>query len=984
VSVPILGETGAAPNSTNRSIDIDPPGLNTPSIPSHPESSSTILRSGNSHSTQGLGRSATEKSLGDTQYAAKSSSDLSPSKNSFDGKDYARGSRDTAWAHRGNDSSHDDLKRYDSDRSSVNGRSRSDSRYSIGDSRSSQRYSRDTEREKDRDRELDRDRDREREWERNRERDQDRRGTDFNNRYTRDDHRDGRFKHNDARRPAPEDRLYDARTDTGRVGGPPRHWDSKASETSSSPPFRPQDDRLAPPMDSPAHRSLAEERSYNPRVQRSVAEDRPGDRTSRPLGDERPFESRLSRPLGEVRPYNGRPDDRDTRNRQSRPLADDHPLMAPLSDGQLSKPISADERRDVPPVDRSVRSDQERQPPPAVDTDKLIKHEDANVGIPVREQPARPSISLGMHHTSPESPYSRPAPPPSTSAIDRTVRLGSDSKQLDPSPTNADRARPVDDRRPVVPPHTDHSARPGEGKIPGDYSRPLTTTTPASGDASTSVRPAAVDRSSRPADDRSHPPAVDSRPARPPSLQERLSAKSADQSPAARAPTSTSIPGSATAGAPANSSVGATRSTDAGPPTRAVPPPFSRPEERSRPPVNDRLVRAASPRGRSPGPPDSGTSGRYNYTRNRPLSLARDDGPPRNYKPRGDTTSPRRGEYRPGDRPSYPDRYERDRSRDRRPDPVDIDSPRFSDRPSASYRRSPPPYGRDRHWGDYPMEPDRRQPSDGPPLPGAYGRDWRDEDRVGPGPSYDEWDHSRRDWERGPPPLDRDRDYERDREPRYGDREPLPPLGWETREERDRRVSGTLPPSSSSLPPVDVPPRPFESRPLSARLSDAYPPDDRDRDRSYDRPRYPPIDSSPPGGYSRIRPRSPSPARRPGVPADDVRPPLKRPRDNGYGPPGYYSPPSSSLDNGRDYPPSRMRTPPLGPPGGYYDDVRDYPPRGISPAGSMRDRDRDFGDGYPPYDRRDPPSLNRIPPPRSPPPYPRPVYGRDDRRYPRP
>lgn len=254
------------------------------------------------------------------------------------------------------------------------------------------------------------------------------------------------------------------------------------------------------------------------------------------------------------------------------------------------------------------------------------------------------------------------------------------------------------------------------------------------------------------------------------------------------------------------------------------------------------------------------------------------------------------------------------------------------------------------------------------------------------GPPYEDWERDRREWERGrPPPLDRERDYERDRDPRFVERDAP---GWETREERERRVSGAFPPPPSSLPPGDLPPppRPFDTRPLSARLSDGYPPDERERDRAYDRGRY--MDASPPVGYSRVRPRSPSPPRRAGGPIDDSRPPLKRPRDDAYGPAGYYSPPPDPLDGGRDYPPpsSRMRSSPPGPPSGYYDDARDYSRRGVSPAGSIRERERDYveRDGYPPYDRREPPPLGRMPPPRSPPPYGRAVYGRDDRRYPRP
>lgn len=308
---------------------------------------------------------------------------------------------------------------------------------------------------------------------------------------------------------------------------------------------------------------------------------------------------------------------------------------------------------------------------------------------------------------------------------------------------------------------------------------------------------------------------------------------------------------------------------------------------------------------------------------------------------------------------------------------MDVDGPpRFADRPPANFRRSSPqPYNRDKTWGEtYSSDPARR---DAPPPPHSYTREWREDERAPPpNSSYDEWAGARRDWERRPL-ADREREYERDR---FADRD------WETREERERRISGAFPPPASSLPPPsDIPPaRPFDSRPLSARLSDGYPLEDRDRDRPFERARYPPapLDASP-VPYNRVRPRSPTPPRR----LEDSRPPLKRTRDDAYGP-GYYSPPGA-LDPPppRDYPPpSRLRSPPPPGPQGYYDGARDYPPRGASPAGSLRDRDRDYmdRDGYPPYDRRDPPA-GRMPPPRSPPPYTRPAYGRDDRRFqPRP
>ena len=975
---------------------MDPPGLNATLVSAQTESTSADQRPTSSHLAQALNRSATEKVLGDAQYSSKSSGELSTSKPAFDGKDYSRGPRDSTWTHRGNGASQDDLKRYDSDRNSVNGRPSSDSRYGIADSRSTQRYVKDLDRDKDRERERERDRDRERDWERDRDRDRDRRGTDFNNRYVRDDRRDDRFRHNEPRRP-PEDRHHEPRLDSGRSAAPSRHWDSKPEPT-SSPPFRSLDDRLAPPADSRGPRSVADDRSLDSRTHRPVSEDRLGDRPPRPL-EERSFESRLSRP--EDRQYNGRHDDHDTRVRQSRPPADDRRPVPSSSDDRLSKPISSDERR-PPPGDRSIRLGEDRRIQPAT-SDRSTKHhspEVARVAAPPPDASTR-SLASDVHRVPPLS--SRDHPPTSNIITnDISTRPIDDHKPSAPPSIVSDRPRPVDDRRPVVPllAPTDRIVRPAEERrLTEDYpprAASVASVTPL--DAAASTRSTVADRPARSVDDRSHPPPADDRTTRPPSLQDRLSVRPVDQPPAVRVDrpssdvrpsASSSLVDSASVRPPSDvASVAAARPADARPAVNdSRPPPLpdrlSRPDERGRPLTNERSVRTPPPRERSPGP---GGPGRYGHGKSRPLSVVRDDGPPRSFKPRGDTVSPRRGDFRPAERASYPDRYERDRSRDRRPDAMDVDAPpRFSDRPlPASYRRSPPPYSRDRVWSDYPSEVARRHPGDPPPQPSTFGREWQD-DRAGHGTTYDDWDRDRRDWERSrPPPLDRDRDFERDRDARLGNRDVLPPPSWETREERERRVSGTLPPSSSSLTLGDVPPppRPYEGRPLSARLSDAYPPDDRERDRAFDRARYPPLDASP-LGYNRVRPRSPSPMRRPGGPIDDVRPPMKRPRDDAYGVPGYYSPPGP-VDAGRDYPPPppRMRTPLPGPPGGYYDDVRDYQPRPVSPAGSIRDREYDR-DGYPPYDRRDPPP-GRMQPPRSPPSYGRSGYGRDDRRYVRP
>ncbi|THH26840.1 hypothetical protein EUX98_g7347 [Antrodiella citrinella] len=454
-------------------------------------------------------------------------------------------------------------------------------------------------------------------------------------------------------------------------------------------------------------------------------------------------------------------------------------------------------------------------------------------------------------------------------------------------------------------------------------------------------------------------------------------------------PPSSSVPDTAARPTDARANVSATTNTSSTePPRPAAASPAVAAEERGRPVNNDRLRQSSGPvpeRERVNSGPARG-----NYPGNNAPARVSED---RTFKPRGTTVSPSRRDFKPG---FY--------DRDRRPDSanvMDVDAPsRFpgsaTDRvppPPASYRRpSPPPFNRDRPWVPYSGDNARRHPADahgGAP----YTRDWRDDERGGYG--GDDWDR-RSSWDR-----DRDRDGPpRDRgDGRFVERDAVPGGGaptWETREERDRRVSygGTSdappPPNSASTTRST-----YENRPLSSRLTDGYPAaasiaDDRDRDRDrppygrdYDR-RYPPpplpLDADAPGGpYSRVRPRSPSPppsARRPGV--DDMRPPpLKRARDDGYPPsaasgaagtPGYYTPPPPPPDAPPAAPDyhlaARMRTPPVSA-GAYYD--------------ADRDREREFVDDGIGYGRYD----GRLPPPRSPPPYGRPGY-RDDRRYPPP
>ncbi|TFK82529.1 hypothetical protein K466DRAFT_666461 [Polyporus arcularius HHB13444] len=818
-------------------------------------------------------------------------------------------------------------------------------RPSISDSRGPPPRSRSIDRERERERERSRDRDYDR--------DRDRR-LDYS-RY-RDDRRP-----DDRRPPPPNDRRYEARYTSARG----------------------RDERNIEPRPPP--RNLGEERAIiRPPVNASVppvTEDRA---TRPPPADDR--RAPLSPPNAERRPSDDRrpppPAERMDRLEDRRPLPpvdrleDRRPMPPPVID-------RPDDRRPLPPpvLDRPDdrrpstldRPDDRRRPPSPAGSDRSRRP------LPLDER--------------------RPPPPPSRAlSVERTVRHPDDRRP--PVPPVGDRPPLThDDRRPPAPPAVpDRSARPEDRRQPVLEERISRAPVPASTESVPARPPLAEERSARPTqpDERNiRPVPLEERISRVPSLQERLSyppPARPDDKPAPRLEERLGRP--ATQPPSLEERLSNPPASDTRPlrplpddrPARLPPPadrPVGRTDDRSvlaeparAPPAAERPPLAPEDRhyapagaGRFPRPPSPAVSDRGAPPRSyRASSVARDD--PRSYRP----ASPARSEYRPAgelrdraERPPYrpePDRYPADR--DRRPDPMDVDPPRFSDR--ASYRRpSPPPADayappRDRTWvpaGEAPpyRDSDREPPPRRPP-PGdthGYTREWREGDRERPyGDDYD------RSW-------DRSRDYDRDG--RFPDRDPA----WETREERDRRPA--YPP-----PPPDVTPassRPYEpQRPLSSRLSDAYP-DDRgySRDVDRDRGRFPPSDPPP---FSRVRPRSPSPVRR-STANDDLRPPLKRAREDPYPSGGYY-PPGDEPRRPSDFPPPRLRTPPPSG-GGYYDDPRYNTSPGAPPRDrDFLDRERDVGYAYDRRaDPRDPPG--RLPPPRSPPPYGRSAYDRDDRRY---
>ncbi|KAI8972170.1 hypothetical protein BD414DRAFT_500441 [Trametes punicea] len=816
------------------------------------------------------------------------------------------------------------------------------------------------------DREKEREREREREKDRDYDRDRGRLPPREEPSRSRDDRRnDDRLRTTDSRRLSPDTRRYEPRH-------PPRRYDSKASDSSL---------------------------------------------TSPRIGDRSPPEPRPPRNLGEERAII-RPPAKGTVPRPSPPDERRGP-PPPTADDRNARPPTADERHGPafpPDPDRPSRLNDERRPPPPAMVDRVTRPDE-------RRPP--PAVVVADRPGIGSDDRRRPSSPPSS---DRTGRSGDDRRvHIPPSPTmSVNRpARPVDDRRPVpssgerptVPPFAedrrsvlassgDRTTRPAlderHDSLEGRIHRAPTAVLPESVPSRPSIDER-VARAVQPEDRNSRPTVpLEDRITRAPSLQERLNVPPARVDD--RAPPRLEDRLSRPTGPPP--SLEERLSTPAVPderplralpderPSRLAPPPSERPVTRASddrnvlaeparppPPVERPIVhtedRIFTPVARfarpvTPAGSDRGHPPPPHPYRAPSVAPARDE--PRSFRPPSPARLPARTEVRElrpaveaRDRLSYRPGPEERYAPERRvaptpappvpaagPDLMDADPvhPHVTDT-RLSYRRpSPPPAEtyppRDRAWmpvGETYREP---EPVRRPPEPLPYTREWREGDRL----YGDEW--SERSW-------DRAREYDRDA--RFIERDAVLPA-WETREERDRRTA---------YPPPDVPPpapRVYE-RPLGSRLTDPY-----TDDRAYvDHGRYPPVEPPP---YARVRPRSPSPLRRSGA-SDDLRPPLKRAREDSYSAVPYY-PDDPPRGGPAEYPP-RMRTPAPPPPGGaYYDDPR-YP---ASPGSRERDymdmRERDGG-SYALYDRRADAAARMPPPPHSPPPYPRAPYGRDDRRY---
>ncbi|KAI0930035.1 hypothetical protein AcW1_008814 [Taiwanofungus camphoratus] len=995
----------APPTALDNSQRISNYGVNT-------ESPTQCQPGHQKHDQQSMGQMPSDKSISsDLTEGNRAPSDLQSVQPPIcDTKDEAR-PRDGDWPYR---KGLEGKYRHDSERLGPNGRFGSDSRFSNGDSkdRGPGRDQKFHDRERDRDRERERFGNKDRDWDRDRERD---RRSDYI-RFRDDRHNEDRTRFSDNHRP-PEQRHYES-----RWGEPPRRYDPKPPVGNGPPRLTQSDDRI---LDIRHPRSLEEGRSIDrtlPDVtpNRTVPDDR---RPSVPLSAEeglvRTFADDRRGPPSGARPT--RPLD-DRRPPAPPALSSDRPPRGP--DDHVPSTVShaiGDRRPPIPPqpvTDRQMRPPDDRRPPPSpIIADKQARPgEDRRSVIP-------PSPLAGERQVRPGDERRPPVPPPSTT--DRPIRPPMDDRRphLLPSTSTDRQVRSLgDDRRPPA-----SAALPEERSARPPTMPPADITVHRVTPEDRNVRSQATleDRNARAPgllEDRiSRPPAslhdrigissrAEDRPKHPPvnsddrrlatSLEERLShATSNGEDRAARPPEERHARPPSTSAASTSVSDRTTRPVSAD--NRTVmaesdrPPrparadhPVGRPEERGRPSVADRFTVPGlhvPPVPRSP----------YVSVASRTSSVAREDS--RAFKPRSHTRSPTRPdvrEFRPAGEPPReraelraPYRPEQDRqSIDHRPDVMDIDTSSNRFAPPASYRRSYTPVPQSdaeiypprqaRPWlppGEaYPKDHSRRYPVDEHGYP-----DW-----PGHEPPYM---HS---WESGTGRWERPATRGYDRDGHFVERDVVPNNGWETREERERRVSTSFP---APDPPSGAA-RSFEQRPLSSRLTDGFSGDDRGYTRDLERGRYPPIDSTP--SFSRVRPRSPSPIARGAGGEDDLRPPIKRAREGTYAP-GFYPPvPSVSelprtVPPGGNYPP-RIRTPPASGSATYYDDPRESvaAPYGSSAVASGLLRDRDYVDAreratdlsaYPPYDRHEP--ISRIPPPRSPPPYSRASYGRDDRRY---
>ncbi|KAH7928943.1 hypothetical protein BV22DRAFT_167479 [Leucogyrophana mollusca] len=573
----------------------------------------------------------------------------------------------------------------------------------------------------------------------------------------------------------------------------------------------------------------------------------------------------------------------DARSRDDMDVDRRPPLASAARSGALdTRPPPLDDRRPPPLDDRTPRA------PPSDDRDRAVRP-------PIDDRSTRPPLPVS-DMTSPSTEDRLTRPPPSVNESGAGSRPGADER---PS------------ARPIAPTTDERGPRPA---IPADE---RSVRAPIPLEERITQPPSLQDRLSQPPVAR-----VVSRADRQPSLEERLShapvASSND-----RPPPSDDRPARA---GPPEPSRGAQND-------RAAPP-----DDRGRPPVNDRFARPVTPpQDRAPlaraggyaPPPRSASVVRDDLRVSKDSPADRTD--VRDYRASRDVSR-----ERPDVRPYRAD-VDRSFGDDRRTDAMDVTAPpRFVDsRGPPPYRRlSPPPATDTRGRGYFPP----RSPPRDPPYEaetdrrfgGGEPRDWQfdrrrdwnsaaDEDKFRP-PAWRSWDRN--------PAADRDR-FDRDAPP------PVRGNGWDDRGERRPAYPG------SPVRSIDG-----GARPLSSRLNDSYPPGNDDRaypPRDLDRSRYPSALEGSPSTFSRVRGRSPSPLRRGGGNSmDDLRPPLKRAREDAPYPSGYYSPPRRGSITG-EYPARSIATPPPSSGGSstFYDS-RGGPPPPFS-GGSVA--------GGPPLDR---------------------------------
>ncbi|KLO16940.1 hypothetical protein SCHPADRAFT_926202 [Schizopora paradoxa] len=548
--------------------------------------------------------------------------------------------------------------------------------------------------------------------------------------------------------------------------------------------------------------------------------------------------------------------------RERRPTIPDSREIRPQDTRRQEYRAMDVDRRSIPatPPDRAIRpNDDPRAIPADVRRDYPSRRESISRSGDQNMIPRTPILSSspdkGVERARPSDSQNRP-----TGARDRSIdaaREGAGDERV--------RAPPYDDRarQPAEPP-SDRTVKPDPANLEERLSRPLENRI--------------SDRPHVPLEERIGAPSERSSSRPPPALQERISDRPALEERIGNRPASAiddrNIPSEA------GRSLESRLSQHSQPAARErrVSEGGARPsdDDRGRP-ENDSRADERRPGAYGSGPVHSSPRPSLNAARTRPGSPHQREQDARRISP-----GP----------PGYRDEREGRFVDSRR---IDVDSRRIDvDGPARYERPAPPPRerDRDRNIPPVPLSDDRTRPS-------MEAREWRERGTFAP-PATESYSRDeryppsseQRDWSdrsyRPPPPSQWEggreipgaHDLGRARE-RYDEREP-PRGAWDASQRDDRRVPGSIPPPPRSWDRADDA--------MAARTRESFPPPvergppsaDRNTDRFVSK--YPPSEYPPRDG-GRVRPRSPSPIRRP---ADDSRPPIKRAREEG---PGYYEDP---------------------------------------------------------------------------------------------